>query len=102
MLKEKYEDKVKTIKLISGEELISYTTLDEDGIYTLTKPLMAVLGVAPENPMQGQVSFCPWLICGNAHSKITLTSDKILAISNSDANAENQYIISVGDIRNDS
>lgn len=101
MLKETYENKVKTIKLISGEELISYTTLDKNGVYTLTKPLMAVLGVDPQNPMQGQVSFCPWLICGSAHSQITLTSDKILAVSNSDANAENQYIVSVGDIRND-
>lgn len=98
MLIQNYTNKVKLLKLVSGEEIISYVTKQE-GQFTLSRPLMCVLGVDPNNPLQGQVSFCPWLICASTHVIADISSDNILTIIEPDANAKNQYIASVGDIR---
>ena len=98
MLVQNYTNKVRLMKLVTGEEIISYVTKNEDA-YTFTRPLMCVLGVDPQNPLQGQVSFCPWLICASANISVDISGDKILTILTPDANATNQYIASVGDIR---
>lgn len=98
MLVQNYTNKVKLLKLVTGEEIISYVSKTEDQ-YTLTRPLMCVLGVDPQNPLQGQVSFCPWLICASSNISVDISLDKVLTILEPDANAKNQYIASVGDIR---
>lgn len=99
MLTERYTDQVKIIKLINGEEIIAYTSKTEDNSIVIKRPLMAVLGVNPQNPAQAQVSFCPWLSCGNSYGEFTLGEDKILIVAPAEANATNQYVASVGDIR---
>lgn len=98
MLVENYEDKVKIVKLNNGEEIIAYTSII-NGKTIIKRPLMAVLGANPQNPAQAQVSFCPWLICGNTNTDIEIPSDKILVIVDPEPMATNQYIASVGDIR---
>ena len=98
MLVDNYKDKVKIVKLINGEEVIAYTSKENNKV-TITRPLLAVLGVNPQNPAQAQVSFCPWLVCGNTNIVMEIPLDKIMVIVDAEANATNQYINSVGDIR---
>lgn len=77
---------IKTLKLITGEEIISYVDISSTK-YILNQPLNFVMNF---NGPQGDVSFAPWLISGTSEN-IDIDVSKVVCCITPSEEAINAY-----------
>ena len=90
--------KVVSVKLLSGEELIGRLNEFDDNTFTITRPLMLVMGAGKNN--QAEVAFVPWILGVEPTTPIKFPYDKILYLGTSGRDASTKYQESTGDYDN--
>jgi hypothetical protein len=90
MLIENLDNKVLSIKLISGEEIIAKTVEGStDSAIIVSNPLMMIM--ITDDSDQASVAFVPWLLGLDDSSTVTIKSDKIIVYTNARQDAVIQY-----------
>lgn len=79
---------VRSIKLISGEEIIALSNFD-DRVIKIKKPLMFVI---PSDKSSNEVVFSPWLIGMDFDQEITIQLDKVIVNIKPSKIAEEKYL----------
>lgn len=74
-----------TMKLVTGEEVISKFVESSDAGYTINKPL--VLSITPNG-----VAMTPFLFTAEIHGDITIPKNAVIALASTDKSTSGQYI----------
>lgn len=100
---------VVTMKLLSGEEIITQLVLNEGNSYMVKNPMMLVMTSIPveeydeqgnRKEQQGMVSFVPWLLSVDESTQITIPKDKVVVCATTNGLAAQQYkVIATGQPR---
>ena len=91
MLVEKVKDNdIKTIKLITGEEIICVVKQKNDATITITNPLMFTISKTTTEGLN-EVIFVPWLISVDRNKDIEFSTSKIILIADSSEISKEKY-----------
>lgn len=97
MLVSNNSNKVLFLKMVSGEEIISYCTKETVDEFVLNKPLLVILSRGDQED-QGYVSFVPWIICADTDSELTIKKSLVITSHSAKTEASSQYINAVGSL----
>lgn len=87
---------VVSIKMISGEEIITIVKSSSDMILVLNNPLSFVMQYNPENNSKGDVAFAPWMIGIEPNSDVPVSKNHILTMCNPSSEARTAYLNAIG------
>lgn len=74
-----------SLKLVTGEEIITKLVSIDDNSYRINKPL--VLSLTPQGP-----AMTPFLLTAELEAEITLPKSSIIALASTETTTANQYI----------
>ena len=74
-----------TLKLITGEEIITKLISTEDNFYKVNKPL--VLSMTQQGP-----AMTPFLLTAELEAEITLPKTSVIAMAKTESSTSNHYI----------
>ncbi len=74
-----------TMKMITGEEVITKVVSVEDNTYKVSKPL--VLSITAQGP-----AMTPFLLTADLDNEISLSKNFVIAIANTETSTKNHYI----------
>jgi len=86
------KNEVKVLKLITGEEIVTRISDEEDGLLILTSPM--VIQQMPDAAGRISVGLVPWSFAGNT-DKVTLDYKHVLATLESNPVMEKNYLSSI-------
>ena len=90
----KLEPNIRTLKLISGEEIICKVISNNDKDIVIKYPLLFV--ISNNDKLSNDVVFCPWVISMDFESEISIQHKNILANILPSKIAMEKYIESIG------
>lgn len=91
----KYNNKIVSIKLITGEEIMALVVNDESSLINVKNPLLLVM--MTDESTQGMVAFAPWILGAEDSAVIEINKNSVIAITEARSDALDQYRIAVGD-----
>lgn len=78
-------NEIVTMKIVTGEEIITKLIAVEEHNYRISKPL--VLSLTPQGP-----AMTPFLLTAELEAEITLPKTSVVALAKTETGTSNQYI----------
>lgn len=94
------EGSIVSMKLLSGEEIITQLVQQEGTNYVVKNPMMLVMTSIPveeydeqgnRKEQQGMVSFVPWMLSVDESTAFHISKDKVLVCATTNGLAAQQY-----------
>lgn len=91
------ENKVLTMKMSSGEEVIARVVSEDNNKFFIKNPLMPVMLPSEDNSSQGMVAFVPWIISVERNKVISINKSNVLVYTVTSDDASKQYSIAMNE-----
>jgi hypothetical protein len=91
---ERLNDKIISIKFVSGEEIIAQCVQHEESSISLKRPLSLVMATN-KDASKAQVNFAPWMLSITHDQLIKLDFSKIMFVAEAGKDAARQYMDAV-------